>query len=130
VNHLKLKGARALQGGFTLIELIIVIVVIGILAIVAIPQFTNVSDNAKKAAAEGVAGALGSASASNYALRSGISTAGTAIANCTDVSGLLQGGLPSGISIVTGAVAANATASCTVSNGGVGTATFTVHGIS
>jgi MSHA pilin protein MshB len=49
------------QQGFTLIELIAVVVILGFLAATAIPKFMNVTDNAKEAAVEGVAGGIASA---------------------------------------------------------------------
>ncbi|WP_427980899.1 type II secretion system protein [Agarivorans sp.] len=44
------------HSGFSLIELVIVIVVLGILAVTALPRFLDVTDEAKVASLEGVAG--------------------------------------------------------------------------
>ncbi|WP_314928075.1 prepilin-type N-terminal cleavage/methylation domain-containing protein [Aeromonas piscicola] len=50
------------QAGFTLIELVIVIIILGILAVTAAPKFLNLQEDAKEAAADGVKGAVASAS--------------------------------------------------------------------
>ena len=49
------------QAGFSLVELVIVIIVVGLLAVAALPRFLNVTDEAKKAQIEGVAGGFATA---------------------------------------------------------------------
>jgi MSHA pilin protein MshA len=71
---------RSQQKGFTLIELVVVIVILGILAATALPKFVDFSDDADKAAVKGVAGAISSAGAINYAKKK----AGTGGVNITD----------------------------------------------
>ncbi len=46
------------QKGFTLIELVIVIVILGLLAATALPRFINVTQDARIASINGVAGGL------------------------------------------------------------------------
>lgn len=117
------------QGGFTLIEIVMVIAILGILAAVAVPKFVDLKSEASQAATDGVAGALSSASAVNYAARTAASTKGSAITDCSLVSGLL-GSMPSGYAIGAAAVAAGANVSCTLSGPNTTTATFTAIGIS
>jgi len=49
------------QSGFTLIELVIVVVILGFLAVTAIPKFLDLTDQAKQASVEGMAGGFATA---------------------------------------------------------------------
>jgi MSHA pilin protein MshA len=117
--------------GFTLIELVIVIVILGILAVIAMPKFIDLSGTANTASIRSIAGALSSASSSNYIARKANASIGGVVGACSDVGSLLQGGLPSGYSISPAAtsVSINSSVTCTIINSAAATsATFTAIG--
>lgn len=121
---------RSKQSGFTLIELVMVIVLIGVLAAVAIPKFVDLGADARTAALAGVAGGLTSASAVNYASRKANVANGAPVTNCSDVGGLLQGGLPNGYTITPAAIANNVTKDdCALTQTNGGATTFSATGI-
>jgi MSHA pilin protein MshA len=137
-----------------LIELVMVIVILGVLAAVALPKFVDLKGDAQAASLQGVAGALSSAAAINYA---GCSVTGNvaitgkcvAVAKCSDAGALLSPTKTLGTACLTtaefltadnpvpGATSAlknGASVSCTLNYGtgstcaSAGTAPFTVIG--
>jgi MSHA pilin protein MshA len=108
---------RVNQKGFTLIELVVVIVILGILAATALPKFVDLSGEAGDAAAQGVAGALASATSINYAKRlassGGSGTPIIATTTCSALDALMVGGVLSSDGKVTWVTPAAPLAGCT-----------------
>jgi hypothetical protein len=74
----------------------------------------------------GVAGALGAASAINYAA-SFTDAGGDTVENCTDIGALLEGGLHGDYSITAAPI--TTTTTCTVTGTNSTTQTFTGHAV-
>ena len=82
---------KAMQAGFTLIELVVVIVILGILAAVAVPQFTDLTGQAKTAVGQAACGALQSSAVLLFASTKSVNSFANITANTTVTGGSFSG---------------------------------------
>ena len=132
-------AARELSG-FTLIELVVVIAILAILAAVAIPRFVDLRTEAGVAAAQGMAGALASGAAINFASSIVNTARATTILTCGVAFRAMQGAgaatasVNAGLSFQTNtAIASGASGNCTIqltTSGVTGTAIANIIGAS
>lgn len=144
---MKASVRRQAQRGFTLIELIITIVIIGVLAAVAIPKFQDLTNDAEKGVAAGVAASIASATSVNYgrskvpgatacAATDNIGTGGCSyyvITSCTTLNAVASklADFPSTYTVggtATLVATGTAVSGCTVTNGTITSAPFSAYG--
>ena len=121
------------QKGFTLIELVMVIVILGILSAIALPKFVDLTGKAAGASVTGVAGAVSSASAINYAAYkagvSGYTAVNTATVDSSVLGAMMTGGWPTGFTVSGGSCASAATNTLVTVNNVQGGTTYSANAV-
>ena len=115
--------------GSAAMKFLILVIVIAIFAAYYLPKYSGLFHETKAAVTSSVAALLSAANSTNYVTRNKIPGSGIAIANCTDVSKIMEGSMPAKYSITPAPVAAYENVTCTLNGADNTTAIFVATGI-